>query len=101
VTSPASTRARRWSRSPGGASSAAAPSRATRVAPSLIVLDAARQPGGAAEEWQERRLNDGSRHRVYKRFFTAECLADEVGGGRVLHAGHWFVLVATPSLRDR
>jgi len=33
------------------------------------VLDAARQPGGAAEEWQERRLNDGSRHRVYKRTY--------------------------------
>jgi hypothetical protein len=65
------------------------------------VPDAARQPGGAAEEWQERRLNDGSRHRVYKRFFTPEGLADEVGGGHVLHAGHWFVLVATPSLRDR
>jgi SAM-dependent methyltransferase len=74
---------------------------ARRVAPSLVVLDAALQPGGAAEEWQERRLNDGSRHRVYKRFFTPEGLADEVGGGRVLHAGHWFVLVATPSARAR
>ena len=40
-----------------------------------------------AEEWQERKLNDGSRHRVYKRFFTAEGLASELGGGRVLHAG--------------
>ena len=69
---------------------------ARRVAPSLVVLDAALHPGGAAEEWQERRLNDGSRHRVYKRFFTPEGLADEVGDGRVLHAGHWSVLVATP-----
>jgi SAM-dependent methyltransferase len=69
---------------------------ARRVAPSLVVLDAALQPGGAPEEWQERRLNDGSRHRVYKRFFTPDGLAAEVGGGRVLHAGHWFVLVASP-----
>ena len=36
---------------------------ARRVAPSLVVLDAALHPGGAAEEWQERQLNDGSRHR--------------------------------------
>ena len=56
---------------------------ARRVAPSLVVLDAALQPGGAAEEWQERKLNDGSRHRVYKRFFTPEGLAAEVGDGRV------------------
>jgi ubiquinone/menaquinone biosynthesis C-methylase UbiE len=68
---------------------------ARRVAPSLVVLDAARQPGGAPEQWQERKLNDGSRHRVYKRFFTPEGLADEVGGGRVLHAGRWFVMVAS------
>jgi SAM-dependent methyltransferase len=69
---------------------------ARRVAGGLVVLDAARQDGGAAEEWQERRLNDGSRHRVYKRFFTPEGLLGEVGGGRVLHAGRWFVAVASP-----
>ena len=68
---------------------------ARRVAPSLVVLDAALQPGGRPEEWQERRLNDGSRHRVYKRFFTPDGLAAELGGGRVLHAGHWFVMVAS------
>jgi len=69
---------------------------ARRVAPSLVVLDAALQAGGRPEEWQERKLNDGSRHRVYKRFFTPEGLADELGGGRVLHAGDWFVMVASP-----
>ena len=68
---------------------------ARRVAPSLVVLDAALQPGGRPEEWQERRLNDGSRHRVYKRLFTPDGLAAELGGGRVLHAGHWFVMVAS------
>ena len=36
---------------------------------------------------------DGSRHRVYKRFFDAAMLAAELGGGRVLHEGHWFVAV--------
>ena len=38
-------------------------------------------------------MNDGSRHRVYKRFFSAEGLAAELGGGEVLHAGPWFVVV--------
>jgi SAM-dependent methyltransferase len=70
---------------------------ARRVAPSLVVLDAALQPDGEPEEWQERKLNDGSRHRVYKRLFTPDGLAAEIGGGRVLHAGHWFVLAAAPS----
>src|SRR4051794_31315016 len=49
---------------------------------------------GAPEEWQERKLNDGSRHLVYKRFFTPDGLAAELGAGRVLHAGQWFVMVA-------
>ena len=69
---------------------------ARRVAPELVVLDAALRDGGVAEEWAERRLGDGSRHRVYKRFFTPEGLAAELGGGRVLHAGEWFVMVAAP-----
>jgi ubiquinone/menaquinone biosynthesis C-methylase UbiE len=69
---------------------------ARRVAPERVVLDAALQEGGPPEEWQERKLDDGSRHRVYKRFFTPEGLAEELGGGRVLHAGHWFVMVASP-----
>jgi SAM-dependent methyltransferase len=69
---------------------------ARRVAPSLVVLDAALQRDGTPEEWQERKLDDSSRHRVYKRFFTPEGLAAELGGGRVLHAGHWFVMVASP-----
>jgi hypothetical protein len=37
-------------------------------------------------------LSDGSRHRVYKRFFTASSLAAELGG-QVVHDGYWFVVV--------
>jgi ubiquinone/menaquinone biosynthesis C-methylase UbiE len=70
---------------------------ARRVAPELVVLDSALRDDVEAEEWQERKLNDGSRHRVYKRFFTPEGLLDELGGGRVLHAGRWFVMVASPA----
>jgi ubiquinone/menaquinone biosynthesis C-methylase UbiE len=66
---------------------------ARRVAPELVVVDAALRPDHAAEEWQERVLNDGSRHRVYKRYFSGDGLASELGGGEVLHAGPWFVAV--------
>ncbi len=43
---------------------------------------------------RERVLGDGSRFEVYKRYFDAETLLDELGGGTVLHAGDWFVMVA-------
>jgi ubiquinone/menaquinone biosynthesis C-methylase UbiE len=66
-----------------------------RVAHELIVVDSARRDGVAAEEWQERVLDDGSTHRVYKRYFSSGSeLADELGGGHVLLAGRWFVVVA-------
>ena len=38
-------------------------------------------------------LEDGSRWQVYKRWFDGQGLADELGGGEVLFAGDWFVLV--------
>jgi demethylmenaquinone methyltransferase/2-methoxy-6-polyprenyl-1,4-benzoquinol methylase len=63
---------------------------ARRVAADLVVLDAAVRPGLAAEQWQVRTLNDGSRHRVYKRYLTAAQLADEIGG-HVLLDNRWFV----------
>jgi demethylmenaquinone methyltransferase/2-methoxy-6-polyprenyl-1,4-benzoquinol methylase len=67
---------------------------ARRVARQLVVVDSALREGVGPEGWQERVLNDGSRHRVYKRFFTATSLTAELGGGEVLHAGRWFVAVA-------
>jgi ubiquinone/menaquinone biosynthesis C-methylase UbiE len=64
---------------------------ARRVAPELVVVDSA---GEEREERQERTLNDGSRHRVYKRWFTPEGLAAELGGDTAtLHAGQWFLAV--------
>jgi hypothetical protein len=59
-----------------------------------VIVDAARRADAEAEQWQDRVLNDGSRHRVYKRFFAGEELADELAGGQVLHEGRWFVVVA-------
>jgi demethylmenaquinone methyltransferase/2-methoxy-6-polyprenyl-1,4-benzoquinol methylase len=66
---------------------------ARRVARELIVADSALRDDVQPEEQQERILNDGSRWEVYKRFFTAEGLAEELGGGETLFAGRWFVAV--------
>ena len=66
---------------------------ARRVARELVIVDSARRPGVQAEDWHERILTDGSRHRVYKRFFTGAQLARELGDGQVRHAGRWFVVV--------
>jgi demethylmenaquinone methyltransferase/2-methoxy-6-polyprenyl-1,4-benzoquinol methylase len=66
---------------------------ARRVAPELVVVDSALRADVAAEEHQERILNDGSRWEVYKRYFSPEGLAAELGGGETLLAGRWFVAV--------
>jgi SAM-dependent methyltransferase len=68
---------------------------ARRVGRELLVVDSA---GQDREEWQERRLNDGTRHRVYKRWFEGATLAAELGGAEVLLAGRWFVAVRVPNL---
>jgi len=66
---------------------------AARLAGELVITDSALRPAGEPEAWQERELNDGSRHRVYKRWFTAAGLAEELGGGETVHDGPWFVAV--------
>ncbi|MDA8044802.1 MAG: methyltransferase domain-containing protein [Actinomycetota bacterium] len=67
---------------------------AARLAPHLLVVDSARRSGVDAEQWQERVLNDGSRHRVFKRYLDPDQLAGEIGG-RVLFTGDWFVAART------
>jgi ubiquinone/menaquinone biosynthesis C-methylase UbiE len=69
---------------------------ARRVAPELVIVDAALRPDVEPERRETRVLNDGSRWTVYKRYFTAAGLLGELGGGRVLYAGRWFVAVASP-----
>jgi hypothetical protein len=64
------------------------------VARELVVVDTARRPEVPPERWEERVLNDGSRHRVYKRFLTGDELASELGGGSKLFDGRWFVAAA-------
>jgi ubiquinone/menaquinone biosynthesis C-methylase UbiE len=67
---------------------------ARRIAPELVVVDTPLRPGVGREEIHERVISDGSRHAVYKRYFAPEDLAHELGGGRTLHAGDWFVVVS-------
>lgn len=62
---------------------------AREAAGELVVCDSA----GEGEDWQPRRLDDGSTHSVYKRWFSGAALAEEIGGGEVLHDGDWFVMV--------
>jgi RNA polymerase-binding transcription factor DksA/ubiquinone/menaquinone biosynthesis C-methylase UbiE len=64
---------------------------ARRVAPELIVIDSARRPDTPAQQWQPRVLNDGSRHRIVKRYLRPDELAEEIDGSPVL-AGTWFVV---------
>ncbi len=70
---------------------------ARRVAPELVVVDSSAQHSPVAEEFQPRVLRDGSRWEVFKRYFTGEGLAEELGGGEVLFEGHWFVVVRSPA----
>jgi ubiquinone/menaquinone biosynthesis C-methylase UbiE len=66
---------------------------ARRVARELVVADSALRDDVEPEERQERFLNDGSRWEVYKRYLTADGLAEELGGGETIYAGRWFVAV--------
>jgi SAM-dependent methyltransferase len=66
---------------------------ARRVGAELIVLDSALRPDVAREEIQERVLNDGSVHPVYKRYFDPDELLHELRPARALLRGRWFVVV--------
>jgi SAM-dependent methyltransferase len=68
---------------------------AFRLAPELVILESALREEVRSEEIQERVLNDGSTHRVYKRYFGSGDLAAELGSGRPLFLGRWFVLVGS------
>ena len=68
-----------------------------RIAPRLVVLDAALRDDVEPEQMQERILNDASSHQVFKRYFTAAQLSSELGGGTVLFEGRWFVMVESSS----
>jgi demethylmenaquinone methyltransferase/2-methoxy-6-polyprenyl-1,4-benzoquinol methylase len=64
---------------------------ARRVATELIIIDSAWRPDTQAEQWQERLLNDGSRHQAFKRYLRPEQLAQEIDGSPMV-TGSWFVV---------
>ena len=66
---------------------------ARRVGAELILLEPTPEwgPRGRAEGWEERRLSDGSRYEIYRRYFTAEKFTEELDG-RILFAGRWMVM---------
>jgi demethylmenaquinone methyltransferase/2-methoxy-6-polyprenyl-1,4-benzoquinol methylase len=66
---------------------------ARRVAPELVLADASLEHSQVDEEWSRRILEDGSSWEVFKRWFTPSGLLDELGGGDVLYAGTWFLVV--------
>ena len=67
---------------------------ARRVGGDLVVAESAKRRDVRDQEWQERVLSNGSRHRIYKRYLTGAALAHELGGGEIIHEGRWFVVVA-------
>lgn len=68
---------------------------ARRVARELVIIGSVPGEGDLLERWEERTLADGSCWRVFKRVFVPDRLAEELGG-RVTHAGGWFVMVVSP-----
>jgi ubiquinone/menaquinone biosynthesis C-methylase UbiE len=72
---------------------------ARRVGSELVILDSALRPDVRHEEVQERVLEDGSIHRVLKRYFDPRELLHELRPARPLFRGRWFVLVRSPDGR--
>ena len=72
-------------------------SEARRVAGELVLVEPTPAFGasGQAEGWEERVLSDGSCFTIYRRYFSAEQLAVEIGG-RVLFAKRWVVMAGSP-----
>ena len=66
---------------------------ALRVATELVLVEQAWQSDLPHEAWETRGLMDGSEHLVFKRYFTADELAAELGAD-VLLATPTFVAVA-------
>lgn len=70
---------------------------AARVASELIVIDSAPREDRPLEGWEQRILNDGSEHKVFKRFLTPDRILEELGEaggtGETLYEGRWFSAV--------
>ena len=63
-----------------------------RVAPELVVVASVPGEGDPLARWEDRQLQDGSSWTVYKRVFTGDQLARELGA-EIVFEGGWFVVV--------
>jgi ubiquinone/menaquinone biosynthesis C-methylase UbiE len=69
---------------------------ARRVARELVVVATKWKEGVEPRRYEERALQDGSRWTVLKRYFVPEQLLRELGGGEILHLGHYFLVARSP-----
>lgn len=69
---------------------------ARRVAPELVVVSSVLKNELPPARYEERMLQDGSRWTVFKRYFRPAELLTELGGGEILHLGHYFLVVRSP-----
>jgi ubiquinone/menaquinone biosynthesis C-methylase UbiE len=69
---------------------------ARRVASELVVVSSVLKNELPPSRYEERMLQDGSRWSVFKRYFRPEELVAELGGGEILHLGHYFLVVRSP-----
>jgi ubiquinone/menaquinone biosynthesis C-methylase UbiE len=69
---------------------------ARRVARELVIVATKWKEGVERARYEERMLQDGSRWTVFKRYFLPDELASELGGGQILHLGHYFLVVRSP-----
>jgi SAM-dependent methyltransferase len=74
---------------------------ALRVASELIVVEQAWHPHLLREGWERRQLADGSEHDVFKRYFTADELADELEAEVLLETATFVAVHVDQSPRGR
>jgi ubiquinone/menaquinone biosynthesis C-methylase UbiE len=67
---------------------------AFRVAPEVVVVEQAWRPGLPEDGWEARTLMDGSHFELFKRYYTAAALRDELGGAVLLETPTFIVVRA-------
>jgi len=65
---------------------------ARRVGSELVLVQQIGRPAHREGD-EQRTLEDGTRHVIYKTYFTPDSLLAELGGGELLHEGRWVMVV--------
>jgi SAM-dependent methyltransferase len=64
---------------------------ASRVGHEIVILDSGHPRGAEAEQWQRRRLADGTEYPIFRRHLDIDTLISEVGG-EALYDGQYFIM---------